>query len=321
MTFAKATKKQAKLRLCLQGASGCGKTYTALSIATKLGEKVAVLDTEHGSASLYADAFAFDTCEVIGDYNPQRCIDTIADAAKAGYDVLVIDSLTHFWNGTGGFLELVDAEVKRMAARGNKADSFAAWKNVTPVYNKLVQAILSAPLHVIVCVRAKQEYSKETENGRGVVKKMGMAPEMRDGFAYEMSIEGMLDSENNLSIGKTRCAALTGKVFHKAGKDLADILKTWLTDGAPVPMQNPPTIAGPNPDIARPVKTEWNADQLKEAGALRAEIEKHPGGAERFRNMWASSKQDAASDVIDRLALLLRQLNDVADEAAQPANG
>jgi hypothetical protein len=66
MTFAKATKKQAKLRLCLQGASGCGKTYTALSIATKLGEKVAVLDTEHGSASLYADAFAFDTCEVIG---------------------------------------------------------------------------------------------------------------------------------------------------------------------------------------------------------------------------------------------------------------
>lgn len=318
MSFAKATKKQAKLRLCLSGASGSGKSYTALSIATHLGSKVAVLDTEHGSASLYADTFAFDACEVNGDYNPQRCIDTIADAAKAGYDVLIIDSLTHFWNGPGGFLELVDAETKRMIARGNKADSFAAWKNVTPIYNKLVQAILSAPLHVIVCLRAKQDYEKVTEGGKSSIKKLGMAPEMRDGFAYEMGVEGMLDNENNLAIGKTRCAAISGKVYHKAGKDLAGVLKAWLSDGAPAPVETPPTIAGSNPDIARPVNAVWTDEQKTEAGTIRAEIEAHPGGGPRFLKIWQSMKHSHPSEVIDALSVLLRELNDVADEAAQP---
>lgn len=319
MKLTKATKTKARLRLALQGASGCGKTFSALSIATNLGARVAFLDTERGSASLYADRFAFDVVEAGDDFNPAKVGEFLRLAAAEGYEVAVIDSLTHFWNGRGGFLELVDAEVKRMQARGGKGDSFAAWKNITPIYNQLVADILNAPIHVIVCLRAKQEYSKEMENGKSVVKKLGMAPEFRDAFQFEMQIEAMLDSDNNLAIGKTRCSEIAGKVFHRPGKDVADILKRWLEDGAQAAVEKPPTIAGSNPDIARPVKAEWTADQLTEAGAIRAEIEKHPGGDEKFRKLWASMKFDHPSTVIDALGLLQRQLEDVASQAAEGA--
>lgn len=235
MSFVKATKAQAKLRLALQGPSGGGKTYSALAIACALGDRVAVIDSEHGSAAKYADKFSFDTAPVTDDYNPNRYIDLMKQAAEAGYDVLVVDSLTHAWNGPGGFLDLVDQECKRMLGKGQKADSFAAWKNVTPVYNRLIQAILSCKAHVICTLRAKQEYEKtKDDNGRVQVKKVGMAPEIRDNFQYELDIEGMLDMDHNLVIGKTRCPALDGKVFNKPGKEFAAIVKSWLSDGAEV---------------------------------------------------------------------------------------
>lgn len=241
ITFSKATKHQARLRLALQAPSGGGKTYSALSIASHLAssiDKVAFIDTEHGSASKYASEFnGFQVAEIRGNYHPQHFIDAINGAAAAGFEVIIIDSLTHAWNGIGGFLELVDDEVKKMSAKGWKADSFAAWKNVTPIYNKLIQSILSAPIHVIVCLRAKQEYEKtKNEAGKVEVKKVGMAPEMRDNFQFEMDIEGMLTMDHDFVVGKTRCPALDGKVFNKPGKELAMIIKSWLTDGAPAPV-------------------------------------------------------------------------------------
>jgi hypothetical protein len=243
-TFTTATKTQAKLRMALQGPSGAGKTYSALSICKHLTtsmEKVAVIDTEHGSASKYADDFAgFQTCAIAHNYHPQHFIDGLDAAAQAGFEAVIIDSLTHAWNGPGGFLELVDEEVKRMSAKGWKADSFAAWKNLTPIYNRLVQSILSSPLHVIVCLRAKQEYEKvKGDDGKVKVQKVGMAPEIRDNFQYEMDVEGMLTMDHDFIVGKTRCRAIDGKVFHKPGAELAAPLKAWLTDGAPAPAPEP----------------------------------------------------------------------------------
>ncbi len=246
--FKTASKTQAKLRLALQGPSGGGKTMSSLQIAKYLAssmDKIAFVDTEHGSASKYAsgDLRGFQTCEVVKDYNPQRCMDALRDAAEAGFEVCIVDSLTHFWNGTGGFLELVDEECKKMQAKGWKADSFAAWKNLTPIYNKLVDAILGSPMHVIVCLRAKQEYEKtKNDNGKVEVKKVGMAPEMRDNFQFAMDIEGMLTMDHDFIVGKTRCAEIDGKVFNKPGKDLALILKAWLSDGALAP------VVAPEPD-------------------------------------------------------------------------
>lgn len=230
-SFAKASKAQSKLRLAVQGPSGSGKTKTSLAIATNLGKRVALIDTEHGSASKYADEFNFDTVSVTKDYHPDNFIRLLHEAAEAGYDVVIGDSLTHFWNGPGGFLELVDDEAKKI--RGN---SYAAWKAITPIYNRLVQAILSAPCHVIVTMRAKQDYIQEKDETTGKTKvvKVGMAAEMRDSFAYEADIEGLLDMDHNFIVGKTRCREIDGKVFKKPGKDLADILQRWLSDGVPV---------------------------------------------------------------------------------------
>ena len=106
--FQKAVKYEAKLRLAIAGPSGAGKTYTALAVATSLGSRVALVDTEHGSASKYADLFDFDVMELAPPFHPDRFGDAISMAADEGYDVVVLDSVSHAWNGTGGALELVD---------------------------------------------------------------------------------------------------------------------------------------------------------------------------------------------------------------------
>src|SRR6185312_8312177 len=142
--FSKATKTKAKLRMAIHGPSGAGKTYSALEIARHLvsadGDKrIALLDTEKGSASKYSDRFDFDVCEVIGNYPPSRFHEVLEGAVKGGYGALIVDSMTHFWNGPGGFLELIDVETNKMKARGAKADSFAAWKSVDPVYRRVVE--------------------------------------------------------------------------------------------------------------------------------------------------------------------------------------
>lgn len=237
MAFKKATKEQSYLRMNLHGPSGSGKTRSALEMGIALAEfsggRMAMLDTERGSASKYSKVCDFDVQECAGNHHPQYLIDTINDAVDGGYKVLGIDSISHFWNGNGGFLELVDKEVAKMRSGGKRGDSFAAWKNLTPLYNKMVNAILGAPVHIINTMRAKQEYVKEVNErtGKTEVRKVGLAPEMRDSFIYECDIEAAIDIEHNMLIGKTRCDELDGQLFHKPGRDVATILHQWLTDG------------------------------------------------------------------------------------------
>jgi hypothetical protein len=227
--FARATKHQAKLRLTLDGPSGSGKTYSALAIGTALGGRIALIDTEHGSASKYAgDPFTFDTLK-LDSFEPRRYVKAIKDAEAAGYDVLVIDSLSHAWAGKGGALEQVD---QRAGAKGNK---FAAWRDVTPMQNELIDAIIGARLHVIATMRTKTEYAVDQDNGKTTVRKLGLAPVQRDGVEYEFDLVGDLDLNHNLHITKTRCKALDDVVIAKPGAQLAATLKAWLDDGTPEP--------------------------------------------------------------------------------------
>lgn len=277
----KATKEQSRLRMAIHGPSGAGKTYSALSIASNLSDKICLVDTETGSASKYGDKFDFDVCEFSGDYHPDKLVEFLNEVPKQGYEVIVIDSLTHFWNGTGGFLELVDAESKR----AGKQDTFSAWKKVDPIYKRLVHAIHTCKAHVIITLRAKTEYSREN----GKVQKLGLAPEMRDNFQYEMDVEGLLDIDHNLAIGKTRCDTIDGKVFPKPGKQLAEFLKAWLGSGAPMrAVSAEPEVndaadrlvalfeAAANADDITAAKTEANKlrDRLKnDAPRVRAALE------------------------------------------------
>ena len=234
--FAKAVKHESKLRLAVTGPSGSGKTYTSLAIAAALadGKPVAVVDTEHGSASKYADLFAFDVVNMEAPFHPDRFVEMIREAGKAGYGVIVLDSLTHAWQGTGGMLDLVDEIAKRKTG-GN---GFAAWKDATPIQNRMIEAIVGAPIHVIATLRSKQDYVQDKDDrGKTTIKKVGMAAQQREGFEYEFDVVMDMDIDNNGIVSKTRCPALTGRVFSKPGRDVANILADWLR-GAPAPAQS-----------------------------------------------------------------------------------
>jgi hypothetical protein len=247
LQFKKATKQQSRLRLALIGPAGGGKTFTALKLATYLasGGSIAVMDTERGSASKYAGEeladgtrFQFDVIEP-ESFSPETYVEVIRAAESAGYKVLVIDSLSHAWMGKDGALEKVDNAAKR--ERGN---SFAAWRNVTPLHNAMVDAIINSSMHIIATMRTKTEYvvEKDEKSGKSVPRKIGMQPVQRDGLEYEFDVVADLDQDNNLIIGKTRCSRLTGKVFNKAGREVAEILTDWLTDGEAAPAAQAPTL-------------------------------------------------------------------------------
>ncbi len=229
MALKKATKEQARLRLAIGGVSGTGKTMSAIKIALGLtanSKRVAVLDTERGSASKYAH-LDFDVDDDFPDFDPRRYIDKLHEVEDSGeYGVCVIDSMTHAWSGTGGILDKKDSMT---------GDKFGAWRTLTPQHNNFVDAILASPLDIIVTLRAKTEYAVEKDSqGKTKVTKLGLGYVQRDGLEFEFDVVGDMDQEHFLTIGKTRCEALDGKRFHKPGDDVAKILRAWLTDGVPM---------------------------------------------------------------------------------------
>jgi hypothetical protein len=230
MTFAPARKTQAKLRLALIGPAGSGKTYTALNVAQHLGDRVALIDTEHGSASKYADLFSFDTA-VLDNYDPRNYVKCIREAETAGYQVLIIDSLSHAWSGKGGALELVD----KAATASRSGNKFTAWGQVTPLHIDLIETMLGSNLHLIVTMRSKMEYVLETDSrGKQVPRKVGLQPIQRDGMEYEFDVVADLDADNTLSVSKSRCPALHAGRFPRPGADFAAPLIEWLSDGVEV---------------------------------------------------------------------------------------
>jgi len=284
--FTKATKKQARLRLALIGPSGSGKTYSALAIGTRLvkGGRVAVIDTERGSASKYAGLFEFDTLE-LDTFSPQIYVQAIQAADAAGYDVLIIDSLSHAWMGKGGALEQVD----QVAKRSNSQNSFTAWREVTPHHNAMINAILQCKAHVIVTMRAKTEYVMEVnEKGKNTPRKVGLAPIQRDGVEYEFDLVADMSLENDLIVSKSRCPQLSGAVVNKPGAEVAQTLAAWLTDGAeaPEPPAETTTPAPGNSEGPAKALRPLAPDSLK--NFLEKKAAKHTGTAtEAQRNLVA----------------------------------
>lgn len=260
MQFTKATKRQAKLRLALVGPAGSGKTYTSLTIAKYLGERIAVIDSERGSASKYADEFAFDTLEP-ASFSPDTYIEAIQAAAVAGYDVCIIDSLSAAWTGKDGALEQVDMATKRSRSKNQFTDG---WREVTPMHNRMIDAIVGCKMHVIATLRVKTEYIiEENDHGKKVPRKVGLAPIQRQGLEYEFDVIGDLDIDNNLVIDKTRCRALKGKVFTRPGEDMALILRAWVTDGAPALEEPEAQAAKPQPEARTPEQRKDTHHKLR----------------------------------------------------------
>lgn len=229
MQFKKAVRKQLKARMAIDGPTGSGKTYTALTAATAfIGEKgkIAVLDTERGSASLYADCFDFDVLEL--DYfDPLNYVEAIKAAEGSGYEVLVIDSLSHAWEGEGGALDQVDKNAARL-----KGNSYAAWRTVTPKHRKLVDSMLRSNLHIIATMRSKMEYLMEKEdNGKTQIRKVGLQPVQRSGIEYEFTWVIDMDLDHNAIVSKSRASELADLVEPKPSVKWFGKFYDWLVKG------------------------------------------------------------------------------------------
>lgn len=234
ISFQKATKAQLKARLAIDGPTGSGKTWTSLEIAKTLAGddgRVVLIDSERGSGALYSDEWDYDYFRFEPPYEPARLVEVVRAAEAQGYSVIVVDSLSHFWEGEGGTLDIVDAAAQR--AHGN---SFAGWKVGTPALRNLVDTLLGLDAHLIVTMRSKMEYVlAEDERGRQVPKKIGMAPVMRAGIEYEFQLVGDMDLEHRVIITKSRCKVLADQVIQpNRASDLADTFAKWLGSGEPV---------------------------------------------------------------------------------------
>lgn len=246
ITFQKATKANLKARLAIDGPTGSGKTFTSLEVGCYLAAKatldagmeampakrrVVFIDSERGSGTTYSDEFDYDYYRFEPPYEPARLIEVLKAAEEQGYGVVIIDSLSHFWEGEGGTLDIADAAAER--ARGN---SFAGWKVATPALRHLVDTILGLDCHVITTMRSKMEYVLETnDKGKQVPRKVGLAPVMRQGIDYEFTVVVDMDLEHRMVVSKSRCKVLADQVIQpNRAKDMAATFLKWLEAGEPV---------------------------------------------------------------------------------------
>lgn len=222
--FQKASRKSVKIRLALVGPSGSGKTFSSLLIAKGLGGRIALIDTERGSGELYSHLCDYDVAHLSPPFTPGKYIEAIKMAEAAGYDVLIIDSLSHAWSGEGGVLDLHDRASKALR------NSFTAWREVTPHHNALVEAILSSSCHIIATMRTKTAYEVSQENGKAKVSKIGLAPVQRDGMEYEFTVVMDLCVDGHVgTASKDRTGLFDGKHVipsEKTGREL----NRWLSE-------------------------------------------------------------------------------------------
>ncbi|MDT8401642.1 MAG: AAA family ATPase [Bacteroidales bacterium] len=204
MKLHKAEKRQARIKMALQGPSGSGKTYSSLLLAYGLSgswNDIAIIDTENYSAHLYSNLGDYNVLTLPAPFTPERYIQAIEECEKAGAKVIIIDSISHEWEGQGGILEV------HSSMAGN---SFTNWNKLTPRHNAFVQRILQSPSHIIATIRTKQDYVLSEKNGKYVPEKVGLKGVTRDGLDYEFTLVFDLDIKHYASVSKDRTGVFDG---------------------------------------------------------------------------------------------------------------
>lgn len=196
----KALREKIYVKVALMSPSGGGKTYSALKLATGMSEeiekqtgkpaRIIMGNTESKRGYYYADEFNYDIVDIESPHNPEKYVEFIGFAVKEGYDIVILDSSSHEWEGKGGCLEL------QQQAGG----TYQAWKNVTPRHNKFIEAISDSPIHIIATMRGKDQYEVEKDsNGKTNVKKLGVGAKQRDGFEYEFTCTFLIDQKTHMA--------------------------------------------------------------------------------------------------------------------------
>jgi len=237
MQIRKAERRKAKLRVGLSGPSGSGKTFSAILIAKGIVKgdmsKVGIIDTENGSADLYADMGDFNVIRLEAPYSPERYVEAIRAFEDAGMEAIIIDSVTHEWDGKGGCLELNELLGKTKF----KGNNWAAWSETTPRHQKFIEAIVSSKVHVITTARSKTD-TIQTEDKK--IKKVGLKEIQREGFEYELTLNMTLDRDGHYAVASKDRTGIYDKVdpfliTEEIGKTLIE----WAESGAePLPPSN-----------------------------------------------------------------------------------
>lgn len=257
----KAERKQAKARVAFIGPSGTGKTYSSILFARGLAGpngKILLVDTEHHSGELYSNLTDYDYAEIEPPYETEKYIEAIRVAEENGYDVLILDSISHAWAGQGGLLEQQDAIANR------SANKFSAWGEITPKHQAFVEAILGAGCHIIATMRSKTAYALIPDaSGKTKPEKLGLAPVQRDGIDYEFSLVLDIDRSHTAQASKDRTGLFDARIFVPSEAHGAE-LKAWLEGGATTAqVQKPALTPTPTPTKAPEKKPERTSPKNK----------------------------------------------------------
>jgi len=311
--FQKAQRQRVKLKLAITGPAGSGKTTAALKLARGLTQngRIAVIDTENRSASLYADLFEFDVLDLQPPFEDRKFSEGIHAAVEAGYDAVIIDSGSHFWEAVLDYKDKLDK-------RGG--NSFTNWNEATRRFRGVLDAVLQSPIHVIVCLRSKMDHvlEKDEKSGRQVVKKVGMAPVMRDGVEYEFTVVLDLDMSHQAVSSKDRTRLFDGRIF-EITEGTGCSLRDWLEGGGVTPATPKATEPAAKPVEPVPVAppTLATAQQVEQITTYWATLKKDPKalppalafvGAPEAKD-WRELTQEQAAKLI---AELQRQMNGLA---------
>lgn len=252
MQLRKATRQQSKLRIGMSGPSGSGKTYSALVMAKAIAggkmDKVAIIDTENGSADLYSHLGEFNALTLQAPYSPEKYIEAIKTCVEAGMEVVIIDSTSHEWDGKGGCLEINELVAKTKF----KGNTWAAWSDTTPRHQKFIEAITTSPVHMITTARSKTD-TIQTEDKK--IKKVGLKEIQREGFEYELTLNFTIDREGHYAIAsKDRTGLFIDRDPFVIDEKIGAELKAWAETGVVPPPPVDPKIQEMKKNVMRQIK-------------------------------------------------------------------
>ncbi|PHQ30889.1 AAA family ATPase [Leeuwenhoekiella nanhaiensis] len=223
MNLRKSERRRAKIKMALQGSAGSGKTYSSLLLAKGLinGDfsKVAIVDSENGSADLYAHLGQYNVLSLSPPFTPEKYIQAIDVCLKSGMKVIILDSISQVWD------ELLDFHSK---LPGN---SFSNWNKVTPRQRAFVDKILQADAHIIATMRTKQDYVLNQKDGKYIPEKVGLKAVQRDGVDYEFTLVFDIDSKHFAVASKDRTNLFSGKPEFTINAATGKKILEWCNDG------------------------------------------------------------------------------------------
>lgn len=290
--FQKAKKEKIYLKVLLAGASGSGKSYSALKLATgianKMGGRIAAIDTEAGRIRYYANEFDFDDLQLSEPYTPEKYIEAITQAVDGGYSVLIIDSITHEWNY---ILDQVD--------KIPGANSYTKWGKLTPRHNKFTEKMIQSPINIIATVRGKDAYVLEQDkNGKQVPKKVGLGYTQRDGLEYEYTVTFNIDQTNHVATAQKDNTHLFENKYEMLTEKDGEALYEWANSGE----ERIPTLE----EKLKPIQKKVTDTAVKKGGS------KNPGVVEVLKKYEIINPSDCLDE--EKLNNTLKELEKIENK-------